>query len=319
MTEQGRRIFNMVIAILVSVGAWVFVVYNYKPMTEVRYTSVPVTYSGETALSDRGLAVNQTSDETVSVVLSQRRVDARNISSEDILITADVSGCSAGDNNVSLTITGPGNTSVVSSSVDSIAVSVGRTKTETMEIDVRYSEDVGSNEEPIALDMSRAVAEVSGTSDTMSRISTIAAVLDYDEVGEDIKSFTARLRALDEDGETLQHVVIEPSEISLDACRGYTKTVSLSVPVINTNDENYERRYTAPSTVVIKGAEETIGSIRSIRAEEIDAGYYYEDAEIPINYVLPDGVYLAKASAGQTLKLTVTKREKKSDDSDDDA
>ena len=316
MTDQGRRIFNMVIAILVSVTAWTFVVYNYKPMTEVRYSSVPVSYTGEEKLADRGLAVSETSDETVSVMLSQRRVDSRNISADDIKITADVSGCSAGDNSVSLNISGPKNTSVVSSSSETIAVNVGRTKTASMEIDVIYSGSEGDNEEPIALDLSRAVADVYCTADTLSRIDRVAAVLDYDEVGEDVKSFTAKLTALDEDGEPIQHVVTDPAEISLDACRGYTKTVSLTVPIKNQADEDYDRKYTVPSTVIIKGTEEALEPVRSIKAEEIDLSKRYENAEIPIEYELPEGIYLAKASEGQTLKLTVTKIKKSGSDKD---
>ena len=69
----------MVIAILVAIAAWVFVVYNYDPMTLVSYSDVPVNFTGERDLADRGLAVSSTNMETVNVTLSQRRIDGKKI------------------------------------------------------------------------------------------------------------------------------------------------------------------------------------------------------------------------------------------------
>ena len=33
MSDKGRKIINIILALLVSMAAWVFVVYNYDPMT----------------------------------------------------------------------------------------------------------------------------------------------------------------------------------------------------------------------------------------------------------------------------------------------
>ena len=49
MTDNGRKMFNIILALLVSIAAWFFVVYNYDPMTSVRYSGVPITYMLETA------------------------------------------------------------------------------------------------------------------------------------------------------------------------------------------------------------------------------------------------------------------------------
>ena len=57
MTPRGRKIVNMVLAVLVAIAAWVFVIINYDPMTDITYSDVPVTFTGEEALAERGLAV----------------------------------------------------------------------------------------------------------------------------------------------------------------------------------------------------------------------------------------------------------------------
>ena len=73
----------MILAFLVAVGAWVFVVYNYEPMTDITYAEVPVTLSGGEALADRGLAVSDTNISGVTVTLNQKRTDAGRIDKED--------------------------------------------------------------------------------------------------------------------------------------------------------------------------------------------------------------------------------------------
>jgi YbbR domain-containing protein len=307
----------MILAVLVSIGAWVFVVYNYDPMTDISYSGVPVECIGEEELADRGLAVTDVSTEGISVTLNQKRIDAGRIDEEKISVVADVSGCAAGDNTIPLTVTGPNNTSVIAVDTESVNVTVGRAKTKTMDIDVIFSEDAEEGAEPIAFDLSRMNAEASCDGDSIDKIKKIAAVLDFNEVGETVKSFTADLVALDSEGNEVPHVVIYPDEISLDACVGYTKTVSLTVPVNKKIDDSYTRTYISPEKVTIKGPKDEIDNIGTVRAYEIDIRYIYENTEIPIEYNLPEGVYVANESLGQTLNVEVAKKPAKEEKDSD--
>lgn len=309
----------MVLAFLVAAGAWVFVIYNYEPMTDVTYTGVPVTFSGEKALAERGLAVAETEVEGVTVTLNQKRVDAGRIDAEDITVLADLSNCVAGDNRVDLRISGPDGTSVIKTDTNSTDVSVGRAKSSSMEIKVRYDEAEEENAEPVTFDLSSEVAEVTCTQDRLNAIGTIAALLEYDEVGDSVKSYTADLVALDKEGNVLPHVVIYPEEISLDACAGFTKEVSLSIPVKNSSDDGYERKYSAPDRMYIKGSEEAVSKIGTVRAVEIDLSGIYEDTVIPIEYNLPEGIYVADRSKGQGIRVTVTEKKTEDEDEEDDS
>ncbi len=300
----------MVIAILVAIAAWVFVVYNYDPMTLVNYTEVPVAFTGERDLAARGLAVSDTGMETVNVTLSQRRVDGKAISAEDISVTADVADCVAGDNSVAISVSGPSGTKVSTVSATETSVDVSRIRSETMDIDVVYGGDVeiGEDEEPVALDLSSTIATVSCSNEVFNRVDKIAAVLDRESLTEEVKSFTLDLQALDKDGAVIPHVVIEPKEISLDASEGYTKEVNLYLTVKDDSDDAYERKYTAPKTVTIKGVKSAVNKVSSITAEDIDVTYRYADEDIEIEYNLPEGIYIAKDSIGQKVKLTLIEK-----------
>lgn len=310
MTNNSRKLFYIIMAVLVSLGAWMFVVYNYYPMTDVNYSGVPVSFEGQRELAARGLAVSEASIEGIGVRLNQKRVNYNNISAKDIKVTANVSECVAGENDVSLNVSGPVNTSVVSYDTDAIRVVVERTESEYMDIDVIYSGDNSDNDLPVAIDMGRDRAEVVCASSKLDSISRVAAVLNRSEVDENIRSYTANLAALDADGNVVPYAVIYPEEISLDACAGTIKEVALNVPVTGTKDENYDRKYTVPETVTVKGPLAVLANLESVTAHEMDISYYYENNDLEITLDLPENVSLNDPEEIPTMKLTVTKIEK---------
>ena len=112
MSDNGRKIINIIVSILVAVGAWTYVVYNNDPNTEVTYKDIPISFVGEDNLANNGLGVSQVSADTIDVTLRQKRIDTNNISAADISVIADVSDAAEGENGISLQIRGPEGTQV---------------------------------------------------------------------------------------------------------------------------------------------------------------------------------------------------------------
>ena len=287
-----------------------FVVYNYYPMTDVKYNDVPLTYEGQRGLAERGLAVSDASTKGISVKLSQRRVNFNNYTAKDIKVVANVSECVAGENSVSVNVSGPRDTSVISHDTDAIKVMVERAESEFMDIEVVYSGNTEEGEEPLVIDIASNSAEVLCASSKLSSIKKVAAVLNKDEVDETIRSYTADLVALDSNGDVVPYAVIYPEEISLDACAGMVKEVKLETPVKGGSDDDYERSFKAPDTITVKGPIDVISKLESVKAAELDIEYYYEDTELAIEPDLPENVTLKKPDEPPVLKLTVTKKEK---------
>ena len=189
--------------------------------------------------------------------------------------------------------------------INSPEVNVVRATSKEMDIDVLYEEGAPNDVEPIAFNMGLARAEAICANDQVKDIKHIAALIKYDEGRDTARSYTCKLYALDEKGEVMQHVIIQPDEISLDARPGFTKEVNLEVPVKDRNRDGYERKYTVPDKVTIKGSKEALSKIDTVEAEQINLEFRYENENIPIEYKLPEDVYLATESHGQVLKLTV--------------
>lgn len=314
MTERARKIFNSVLALLVATGAWFFVVYNYDPMTSVKYTDIPVTYTGLDTLANRGYAVAESNNEVAEVTLQQRRVDTANISAEDISITADVSGLSTGENTVTLRTTGPEGTTVEDTSAKAVTVEIESAASAEMPISVEYSEETADNAEPIKENMSVENATVIATEARLAKIDRVAAVIDPEEMTESLKSMTVALAALDREGNKVLNVLVYPETVSFRGAAGFTKEVRLVVPVKGGSDDSYERTYTIPETVTIKCKESSIDSYTGITANEIDISNYYENSDIPITVDLPEGVFFADDQKSLMMRLKVSEKTKEKDE-----
>ena len=310
MTDNGRKMFNIILALLVSIAAWFFVVYNYDPMTNARYSGVPITYTGLDTLANRGYAVAEANYKNVEVTLQQRRIDTANISAEDISVTADVSGLSTGENTVALRVSGPEGTQVIDSSVKNVTVNIDSATSQEIPISVEYAGDHDEDAVPLVENMSVATATVVATEEELANIDRVAAVIDPEDLDEQFKAMTLEIAALDKEGEEVINVVVYPETVSFRAAAGHTKEVRLVVPVKDESEDSYERTYTVPETVVIKGRKSTIDSFSGITANEINIANYYEDSEIPIEFDFPEGVFLVDGQEDQmVLKLKVVEKE----------
>jgi YbbR domain-containing protein len=313
MTDRGRKMVNIILALIVSIGAWFFVVYNYDPMTNARYSGVPITYTGLDTLANRGYAVSEANYKNVEVTLTQRRIDTANISSEDISVTADVSGLSTGENTVALRVTGPEGTQVRDVSVKNVTVEIASATSQDVPICVEYSEEFDENAVPLVENMSVETATVIATEDKLAEIDRVAAVIEPEDLDEQFKAMTLEVAALDKDGNKVINVVVYPETVSFRAAAGYTKEVRLVVPVKDGSDDSYERTYTVPETLVIKGRKSTVDAFTGITANEIDISRYYENSEIPIEFDLPEGVFIEDGQEDQ-LKLILTVAEKETEE-----
>ena len=313
MTDRGRKMVNIILALLVSIAAWFFVVYNYDPMTSAVYSGVPITYTGLDTLANRGYAVAEANYKNVEVTLTQRRIDTANITAEDVSVTADVSGLSTGENTVALRVTGPEGTQVRDVSVKSVTVDIVSATSQDVPISVEYSEETDENAVPLVENMSVETATVIASEDKLAEIDRIAAVVEPKDLDEQFKAMTIEVAALDKDGNKVINVVVYPETVSFRAAAGYTKEVRLVVPVTDESDDSYERTYTVPETVIIKGRESTVDTFTGLTANEIDISRYYENSEIPIEFDLPEGVFIEEGQEDQ-LKLILSVVEKQEEE-----
>lgn len=319
--QSSLKFISVLFSLVIAIVSWIYVVYNYDPMTKVTYSDVPITFVGEDFLADKGFAVASASVDTITVVLNQRRVDSTKIDADNITVSADVSDAVEGKNGISLDIIGPEGTQVVESDVKAISVDVEKTERVEVDIEVDYMDETDVNSEPIAYNLTSTKATVIGAASAISRVDKAVARIGYSDTAEGVGVYTRSLSAVNDVGDVIPHMVIYPGSVNFSAENGTLKPVLLKLNVADNSNDNYDRTVTAPQMITIKGPSDVVEGIESVYSKEVDVTYIYEDADVDLEYELPEGVYIANDYAGTKAHVQVT--EKKTDkktqkQSDDD-
>lgn len=295
---------NILIAIVIAFVAWVFVIYNYAPMKNVTYNDVPINYVGEVDLVQKGLGIETSTADTVDVTLNINRKNFNNISADDIYVAVDVTNAVEGRNGLSVDVTPPRDCTVERVSKDSINVEVVKGANKDVPLCAVYADANDNSLEPIATEMSYSMVSVLGASDNVEKVHIALLRVNFDDLVGGTKSFVETPIAVDEDGKELRHIIVLPSEISFDATAAVTKTVPLNVHLMKKSHDD-ELTYDMPNRVTIKGLDSTLRNINSIDSKEIDVTGITEATDITIDFILPDGVYIANKSLGSYVRVDV--------------
>lgn len=317
-SDKHLKIFSVLVALIIAIVGWVYVVYNYDPMTRVTYTEVPISFVGEDVLADKGYAVAKTSTDSIYVVLNQRRIDSSKIDADDITVVADVSEAVEGKNGISLGIMGPEGTQLVESEVRSISVDVEKAERVEVGIEVVYMDESEINTEPIATNLTSNTATVIGAESSITKVDKAVAYVGYSDTAEGVGVFTRDLTAVDGNRNVIPHMVIYPGTVNFSAEQGYLKSVKLNVNVVDESNDNYERKYSAPDTITIKGSSEAIATLTSVDTEEINITGVYEDMDIDIRCIMPEGIYPAYIAKNLKLHVTLTEKPEETDNDNND-
>lgn len=317
-SNSHLKALSVLIAVIIAVVGWVYVVYNYDPMTRVTYNDVPIGFSGEDTLADKGYAVSDASADTLTVTLNQKRVDSGKIKPEDITVVADVSDAVEGKNGISLNIMSPDGTQVVDTDIRSISIDVEKAKRIEVPIEVDYLDNADITAEPVATNLTSSVATVIGAESSITSVEKAVAYIGYSDTADGLGVFTRDLAAVSVHDEIIKHMVIYPGSVNFTAEQGHLKTVTLNLKTVDNSDDNYERSASAPDTIVVKGSSSAVSVLESVDTEEIDITYVYENTDLDIRCVLPEGVYLANGSKDLKAHVTIAEKKKNKDTKDKD-
>ena len=95
---------NMIIALLIAIGLWVYVVGVENPKKDIQIKDVPIIFVNGDTLAESDLTLLSVSDSYVDVQVTGVRSEIRNVDRNDIKITADLEGYKAGEHTIRLQI-----------------------------------------------------------------------------------------------------------------------------------------------------------------------------------------------------------------------
>ena len=136
-----RKIIYALLAVLVAVGLWLYVVTVVNPEWSDTFYNIPVVLENEEVLIERGLMLTSKDVPTVTLRLSGNRTDMIKLNASNITLKADLSRIySAGEQSLGYTIVYPGDVpsnafQIISQTPQQITLSVSEWKSK--EVDVK--------------------------------------------------------------------------------------------------------------------------------------------------------------------------------------
>lgn len=297
--------FNIFLAVIIAVALWAYVLGDVNPTTDVTVREVPIEFINEDSLESSGLTILDYSQGTINITVSGPRTDATKVEPSDFRVEADVEALALGENIVRLNVKGPDNVKITNTSADKITVNIDQLITEAKDVSVVAIGNIDNNMEAYVVDISKDSINVTGAKSLVKKIDRVDARVDATKIDNTLKTLSAKLEPVDVNGKPIDGVVLENNSVNVSVVMHHKKTVNLEVPIVNADATDYERSVSVPKTIVIKGEDEILSKITSIRCEEIDLSKYTESTTVELKPILPSGVQTSVDSSELKAQINV--------------
>lgn len=320
---QKHKILSFLLALFVSIALWFYAVTVVNPNDTARISDIKVRIIGTGELTSNKLMLTGGEGQTVTVEISGRRSDLKELNSSSLEAIADVSNIDRpGEYEVSWTLDPPstvasGDISLVSASSNKIKVKVSEYKERPeIPVTVEYLGEPAAGYVRDPATLSNDTLAVSGPAEEVGKIDHAVVTVDLTDAKKNI-SEDMEYRFVDKDGQE-----IVPSEFVTVS----VPTVRVSVPVLAYKQVNLKVKLIAgggatesdvvctiePPTIGVTGAEETLRHLEEIILCEVDLGEITETKTWTVTPDLPAGVTnrASENSAKITLRFSglTTKR-----------
>lgn len=298
---QKHKILAFLLALVVSIALWFYAVTVVNPNDTAKISDIKVRIVGTGELASNNLMLTGGEGQTVTVEISGRRSDLKELNSSSLEAIADVSNIDRpGEYEVSWTLDPPstvasGDISLVSANYNKIKVKVSEYKERPeIPVTVEYTGELPSGyvRDPAVLNY--PTIPVSGPAEEVSMIDHAIVTVDLNDATSNITG-ELEYRFADKDGQELTLSEFVNSSVP---------TVRVSVPVLAYKQVDLKVKIIPgggateqdvvctiePSTIGVTGAEEVLRRLTSIEIYEIDLGQITENKTWKITPDLPAGV-----------------------------
>ena len=302
----NNKIANVILAFIISIGLWCYVVYAVNPVQKETFRDIPVQFVNEDVLNERGLAIANDTDITVDATVEGSRKVLAAMDSGSFTATADVSQCIAGTNSVAVDIRVNKNASLASDSTVTVQINVEQLVTESRAVKVKYTGEAGSSREVEADLTGDKAVNISGAESLVAKVAYVAADVDISKIESTDQIMTAKLEPVDRSDNTVDNITLSQDTAEIKASLYHAKKVPLTVNI--TGDPPTGYRYEGiknEDTVVLRGSEAALSDITSVSTEYIDISRFTATTEVKLTLVLPDGVELSSKQKSPTAEIYI--------------
>lgn len=295
-----HKIGNILMAILIAFGLWLYVITVVSPNQERFYSDIPVILQNTGTLTDRGLMILSNDTPTVNLTLAGTRSDLNKITNENLALTADLSSIyEPGEYLLHYNVATPGDvpTGAVSAqkSPDRVTVTVVRRITREVPVKINYQ---GAVKEGYLLDKSgteldHEVISITGPEEVVEKIDHAAITVNCEGRTESLgESYVFVLQDADNQPVDAKHITTNTGEIWVQIRITQTKTIPLTLTIQNGGGatEQTAEILIDPVEITISGSESALAELESINLGTIDLADIESATTLEFPITLPEGV-----------------------------
>lgn len=298
-----NKIGYIALSLLVAFGLWLYVITYVSPGSEDTYDNIPVIFSGDTVLLERGLMITAVSSETVSLRLSGNRTDLAQVNRGNITVRADLSKIYEPGNQLQLstTVSFPGNlpnNAFVIESKDPgyLYINVERRVTKEVPVEIQW---VGSAPEGYMSDRENSILDytaisVTGPESVTDQIEKAVIQADLTDQRESI-SQSFRYTLCDGEGTPVDAELITTNveEVHLDVRIQKVKDISLVYNIVEGGGATRDNVSVTMSadTIRVCGSEVAIDAMEDqLVVGTINLAELTKSGNLTFQVVLPEGI-----------------------------
>ncbi|MBQ4611513.1 MAG: hypothetical protein IJB30_07215 [Clostridia bacterium] len=292
------KLISLVFAMLL----WGYVMMETNPDRTKIITDVPVSFSGENELHERGFAVRGDHDDILRSVTARVSVELTKytgLDASDVSATVSLRSISkAGTYKLKVNSTCADGT-VLSVSPSELVVEVDELATRIVPIEVEYAGELPEGYWKSEPTLGSQTISVSGPADDVSVVSKAICTIDLDNRTTSCNE-SILLSYVDAAGEGVSSALflnqLPSVVVKMDVMRMITVPVNAEAAVLGRDSlaANYEVYdiVSTPPTVRLVGSESVLSEITGIDIEQIDVSGSSASVQVPVTLTAPEGTIL---------------------------
>ncbi len=291
---------------------WLFITSTENPLTSYKIKSIPVQLLNTDTLTRSNLVLVPGQDLTIdlnikgannSVLLATK---AENFS---IVADLDAYALKSGEQNIPITIKkSPDNINVVNGDTLFIKVNLDELVKTKVSITTNITGDPSNGFFASAPVLSQTSATVSGGSKFVNLVKKLVVEENIKGMESDV-SKTYKLKPIDESGEEVKNVVVDPAQIDVKIPVSKTKSVGVSVKTIGTLNEAFTLASTkvSPKQFNLTGNAAALDKVENLDTENIDLSKIDKSTTISTKVIIPSGLTLVSGTDDVNVEVNLDK------------
>lgn len=314
---QKHKILAFLLALVVSIGLWVYAVTVVNPDDTTYIRDVRVRIIGTNELKSNNLMLTGGEDQTVNVEISGRRSNLKELNSTTLEAVADVSNIdSPGTYEVSWVLNPPstvasGDISLISANSNKIIVQVSEfNERPAIPVSVEYTGQLPDGYVRDQAILNVETVAVSGPAEEVNKIAKAIVTVDLSSATETINDEMS-YRLVDADGETLElssYVTLASPAVRVSVPVSCYKQIDLVVDIIEGGGatEKNVKLTIDPPTIGVSGTAEALKDLDKLVIREVDLSQIMGTQTWTVVPDLPAGVTNRASETSVTITLSLT-------------